>query len=45
VKSSEIVIGDSETRVSPVRGKHSLFVTKLEPLDGETVENETLFDK
>jgi DNA gyrase/topoisomerase IV subunit A len=45
VKSSEIVIGDNETRVSPVRGKHSLFATKLEPFDGEVSNDETLFDK
>jgi hypothetical protein len=46
VKSSEVVIGDSDTRVSPVKNKHSIFVTKTDIMvdisaDGE----ESLFEK
>jgi hypothetical protein len=41
-----VVIGDSDTRVSPVKGKHSNFVTKIDFLSDETNENESsLFDK
>jgi hypothetical protein len=46
IKSSEIVIGDSETRVSPVKGKHSSFVTKIDWMNNQTENSEsTLFDK
>jgi hypothetical protein len=46
IKSSEIVIGDSETRVSPIKGKHSSFATKIDFDNGEKVEDSsTLFDK
>jgi topoisomerase-4 subunit A len=47
IKSSEIVIGDNETRVSAIRGKHSAFATKIN--FGNNVSNEsnesTIFDK
>jgi hypothetical protein len=46
-----VVIGDSDTRVSAIRGKDIDFVTKLIPLELPTVEVQTtttegtLFDK
>jgi hypothetical protein len=46
VKSSEIVIGDNETRVSPIKGKHSLFATITTQLKGASdSEQPSLFDK
>jgi hypothetical protein len=47
VKSSEIVIGDVDTRVSALRGKQTLFATKVQPLGEEEHNDEavTLFEK
>jgi hypothetical protein len=46
IKSSEIVIGDSETRVSPIKGKHSSFATKIDFTDyNKNTEQLELFDK
>jgi hypothetical protein len=44
IKSSEIVIGDNETRVSPIRNKHSAFATKIDFANENNTASE-LFDK
>jgi hypothetical protein len=44
VKASEIVIGDTSTRVSLYKNRNSIFVNKLTPLVKEDKIQGTLFD-
>jgi topoisomerase-4 subunit A len=44
VKASEIVIGDTTTRVSMYKNRDSIFVNKVTPLDDDQNKQQTLFD-